>query len=129
MRAGTAEHREQPGRELSCHETADALQSRFAWKHGLFSSLLVRTLSLLLDPLEYGTYRGRALDGEPHKSCLVVNTPLTVFFIPEGRWQRLFLAARLRATGPINIIQDPAADVRPTEYADPGRRLGSLRLE
>lgn len=129
MRAGTAEHREQPGRELSCHETADALKSRFAWKHGLFSSLLVKTLSLLLDPLEYGTYRGRALDGEPHRSCPVVNTPLTVFFIPEGRWQRLFLAARLRATGPINIIQDPAADVRPTEYADQGRRLGSLRLE
>ncbi|MBU1671299.1 MAG: 1-acyl-sn-glycerol-3-phosphate acyltransferase [Actinobacteria bacterium] len=129
MSAGATWQQETAGPELSYRETADALRDRFEWKHGPASSLLVKALSLVLEPLETGTYRGRALAGEPHRSYPAVNTPLTVFFIPEGRWQRLFLAARLRATGPINIIQDPAADVKPSVYAEQGRKLGSLRME
>lgn len=129
MSAGAAWQQELAGGNLSYRETADALRDRFAWKHGVPSSLLVRLLYLILVPLESGTYRGRALAGSPHHSYPVVNTPLAVFFVPEGRWQRVFLAARLRATGPINIIQDPAADVKPTAFADQGRKLGSLRLE
>jgi glycerol-3-phosphate O-acyltransferase len=128
MRAGGAWQREEP-RELSGHETAGALQERFAWKHGFFSSLLIRALSLLLVPLAQGTYRGRLLAGEPHLPYPARNTPLTVFFIPEGRWQRFFLAARLRVTGSINIIQDSAADVKPATYGVQGGKLGSLRLE
>lgn len=122
-------HQEKAGRELSSRETAEALSDRFAWKHGLISSLLVRALSVVLVPLERGTYRGRALAGEPHRSRPVANTPLTVFVIPEGRRERFFLAARLRVTGPVNVIQDPAADASTTVYGDQGRRWGSLSME
>lgn len=129
MKAGTVSHKEPSGRLLPYQETADALQDRFAWKRGLLSSLIVKFLSFILDPLESGTYRGRILAGEPHRPCPVVNTPLTVFVIPEGRLQRLFLAARLRVTGPINIIQDPAADVKPTFRGDHAWTWGSFSME
>ncbi len=89
------------------------MQRLFAWKQGLFSSLLVKAFSWVLHPLEQGTYRGRALAGEPHRSSRVIASPLTVFVIPEGRRHKLFLAARLRVRSPINIIHDPAADAKP----------------
>ncbi len=115
--------------ELDRDETAEALRGRFGWKHGPFSSLLIRLLSLVLEPLETGTYRGRPMKGDPHKSYPVRNTPLTVFVMPDVRRLRLFLAARLRDTGPLNIIRDPFAEVKPGAAGGQGRKFGSLRLE
>jgi glycerol-3-phosphate O-acyltransferase len=129
MKAGAAWHQEPPTNELSYQKTAEALHKRFAWTQTLSTSLLVRALSLVLDPLESGTYRGRALEGEPHRSCEAVNTPLTVFVIPEGRLQKVLLAARLRVKGPINIIQDPVADVKPAAQTEKVRSWGSFRME
>ena len=80
----------------------------FAWKPGLLTSVLVRGLSGFMQPLEQGTYGGRSLSGEPHRSSWVIASPLSVFVLPEtGLRHKVFIAARLRSTGPINIIEDP----------------------
>jgi glycerol-3-phosphate O-acyltransferase len=129
MSAGTAGRKQAADRKLTHRETADALHRQFGWKPGLFSRLEVKALSLWMLPLERGTYRGRSLPGEPHLSRPVANTPLTVFVIPEGRRQRVFLGARLRAGSPLNVIQDPAADPKTTPYRYQDRNWGSLRME
>jgi 1-acyl-sn-glycerol-3-phosphate acyltransferase len=93
---------------LDYRQTTDIVQGFFAWKPGPLSSVVVRALSTVMRPLEQGSYGGRTLSGEPHRAIWVIASPLTVFVLPEaGRRQKLFLAARLRSTGPISIIQDP----------------------
>ena len=93
---------------LDYGQTTDIVQGFFAWKPGPVSSVVVRALSTVMRPLEQGSYGGRTLSGEPHRASWVSASPLTVFVLPEaGRRQKLFIAARLRNTGPINIIQDP----------------------
>lgn len=129
MRRDEAWQLEERSMVLPRSETAEALADRFGWKPGIFASLLVKALSVVLAPLDRGTYRGRPLSGDPHLPCPTVNTPFTVFIIPDGRWQRFFLAARLRSKGFLNIIQDSSTEVRPATYGVQGRRLGSLRLE
>ena len=94
--------------DLDYRETANVVEGFFAWKPGPAGSILVRALSGLMRPLEQGTYGGRSLAGEPHRSSWVIASPLNVFVLPEGGYpSKLFLAARLRSTGPVNIIQDP----------------------
>ncbi len=108
MKAGAIEPAARTEEKLDYRETTDIVQSFFAWKPAPVSALLVRLFSRLMRPLEQGTYRGRALGGEPHRPSWVIASPLTVFVLPEtGRRHKLFLAARLRSTGPVNIIQDP----------------------
>ena len=94
--------------KLDYKESANVVQGFFAWKPGPLSAVLVKGLSRVMKPLEQGTYGGRSLSGEPHRSSWVIASPLTVFVLPEaGRRHKVFLAARLRSTGNINIIQDP----------------------
>ena len=93
---------------LDYRQITDIVQRFFAWEPGPVSSVVVRALSTVMRPLEQGSYGGRTLSGEPHRASWVSASPLTVFVLPEaGRRQKLFIAARLRNTGPINIIQDP----------------------
>ena len=100
--------------KLDYSEAADIVQGFFAWKPDPVSAVLVRALSRFMRPLEHGSYGGRSLTGEPHRSAWVIASPLTVFVLPEsGRRQKLFLAARLRSTGPINIILDPPGEGKP----------------
>ncbi len=97
-------------RKLDYRETADAIHGFFAWKPYPVNAAVVRALSRFMHPLEQGAYGGRSLSGEPHRAAWVIASPLTVFVLPEaGRRHKLFLAARLRSTGPVNIIQDPPA--------------------
>jgi glycerol-3-phosphate O-acyltransferase len=95
-------------RKLDYGATSDLVGGFFAWKPGRLSSVMVKALSWVMHPLEQGSYGGRPLSGEPHRASWVIASPLAVFVLPEeGYRQKLFLAARLRNTGPINIIQDP----------------------
>jgi glycerol-3-phosphate O-acyltransferase len=108
-------------------ETSDIVQGFFAWRPGPASSALVRVLSKVMSPLEHGTYRGRALSGEPHRASWVIASPLTVFVLPEARYRhKLFLASRLRSTNPINMIKDPpegSKAKRRFRISGTGRRL------
>ncbi len=95
-------------RGLDYRETSDIVQGFFAWKPDPLGALAVKALSLIMRPLEQGTYRGRALSGEPHRSSWVIASPLAVFVLPEAGYRhKLYLAARLRNTGPVNVIEDP----------------------
>jgi glycerol-3-phosphate O-acyltransferase len=108
LKASTLETSTAAGQKLDYHETSDIVQGFFAWRPDPASSALVRVLSKVMRPLEHGSYGGRTLSGEPQRASWVIASPLTVFVLPEGgRRHKLFLAARLRSTGPINIIQDP----------------------
>ncbi len=110
------------GRKLDYRQTAEMTASLFAWKPGPVSALFVRALSRVTRPLEQGSYTGRSLAGEPHRAAWVIASPLTVFVLAEpGRRRKLYLAARLRSTGAINIIQE-APDGRPGR---PRRRRAS----
>lgn len=103
--AGVAEER-----GLDYQETAEIVHGVFSWKPGLLGGIVVRALSGVTRPLAQGSYGGRSLTGEPHRASWVIASPLTVFVLPEkGRRHRLFLAARLRSAGPINIIHGPPA--------------------
>jgi 1-acyl-sn-glycerol-3-phosphate acyltransferase len=94
--------------KLDYRETVGIAQGFFAWQPDPLGAVLVRILSGIMRPLEQGTYTGRPLSGEPHRSSWVIASPLAVFVMPEAGYRhRLFLAARLRSTGPINIIEDP----------------------
>ncbi len=121
MTTGAARHLEDERPRLDREKTARALSELFAWRQNRFSCLLVRVLSRFLYPLEEGTYVGRVLPGHPHRSSRIETTPMTVFIVPEGRRQKLYLAARLRMRGPINLIQDPGADAKMTSFREPGR--------
>jgi glycerol-3-phosphate O-acyltransferase len=115
---------------LDYRETANIVQGFFAWKPGPVGSLVVTALSKFMRPLEQGTYGGRSLSGEPHRSSWVIASPLTVFVLPErGRRHRLVLAARLRSTGPVNIIEDPPGERKASAKAgrEPKKRSGKLR--
>ncbi|HEY5532989.1 MAG TPA: 1-acyl-sn-glycerol-3-phosphate acyltransferase, partial [Candidatus Anoxymicrobiaceae bacterium] len=110
MKGTALEPVQKTDRKLDYRETADAIHGFFAWKPYPVSAAVVRALSRFMHPLEQGAYGGRSLSGEPHKAAWVIASPLTVFVLPEaGRRHKLFLAARLRSTGPVNIIQDPPA--------------------
>ena len=102
---------------LGYHETVEKLHQSFAWKPAAPAALLVKALSKVMRPLEHGTYGGRTLAGGPHRSSWVIASPLSVFVLPEkGYRHRVFLAARLRNTGPINIIEEAPGT------ASPGRK-------
>jgi len=100
-------------RRLDHKETAEVVSALFSWRPDPVTGVLVKALSRIMRPLEQGTYGGRSLSGEPHRASWVITSPLAVFLLPEaGRRHRLFLAARLRNTGAINIIQDPPEGVK-----------------
>lgn len=108
MKAQVLEEGARTTQKLDYLETVNIVHGFFAWKPGFLTSVLVRGLSGFMRPLEQGTYGGRSLSGEPHRSSWVIASPLTVFVLPEtGLRHKAFLAARLRSTGPINIIEDP----------------------
>ena len=111
---------------LDYRETAGMVQGVFSWKPGILSSLVVSALSRFTRPLVHGSYRGRPLSGEPHKASWVIASPLTVFVLPEkGRRHRLILAARLRTTGPINMIHLAPVGGRSTAFARGAREIRS----
>jgi glycerol-3-phosphate O-acyltransferase len=113
-------------RGLDYQETSGMVQGVFSWTPGLLSSILVSVLSRFTRPLAHGSYLGRPLSGEPHRASWVIASPLTVFVLPEkGRRHRLVLAARLRTTGPINMIRRPPAGGRNIAFA---RRAREIRL-
>ncbi|MBK5093262.1 MAG: hypothetical protein JJE48_07080, partial [Actinobacteria bacterium] len=100
-------------RRLDFKETAEVVRALFSWKPGPITGVLVRALSGIMRPLEQGSYGGPSLSGEPHRASWVIASPLAVFVLPEaGHRHKLFLAARLRNTGHINIIQDPPEGVK-----------------
>ena len=100
-------------RRLDFKETAEVVRALFSWKPGPITGVLVRALSGIMRPLEQGSYGGPSLSGEPHRASWVIASPLAVFVLPEaGHRHKLFLAARLRNTGAINIIQDPPEGVK-----------------
>ncbi len=108
MRSKVVDQERETRDKLDYQETSNILEGFFAWKPGPVSSVVVKALSAFMRPLEQGTYGGRALSGEPHRSSWVIASPLTVFVLPEVKYRnKVFLAARLRSTGPINIIEDP----------------------
>ena len=99
---------------LDHKETAEVVSALFSWRPDPVTGVLVKALSRIMQPLEQGSYGGRSLSGEPHRASWVITSPLAVFLLPEaGRRHRLFLAARLRNTGAINIIQDPPEGAKP----------------
>ena len=98
---------------LDYRETAEVVRALFSWRPDPVTGVVVKVLSRIMRPLEQGSYGGRSLSGEPHRASWVIASPLAVFVLPEsGHRHKLFLAARLRSTGPINIIQDPPEGVR-----------------
>ena len=130
MKADADEQTVKTERKLDYRETGDIVQGFFTWKPDPVSAVLVRLLSRVMRPLEQGSYAGRTLSGEPHRASWVIASPLTVFVLPEaGRRHKLFLAARLRSTGSINIIQDPPVSekTRSTGKASRARRRRKLR--
>lgn len=95
-------------RRFDYRDTTEVLRGFFGRGPGPAGALLVGALSKFMRPLEQGTYAGRRLTGEPHRSAWVIASPLTVFVLPEaGRLRILFLRARLRSTGPVNVIVNP----------------------
>ena len=105
---------------LDYRETAEVVRALFSWRPDPVTGVVVKVLSRIMRPLEQGSYRGRSLSGEPHRASWVIASPLAVFVLPEsGHRHKLVLAARLRSTGPINIIQDPPEGVR----TRPARRV------
>ena len=105
---------------LDYRETAEVVRALFSWRPDPVTGVVVKVLSRIMRPLEQGSYGGRSLSGEPHRASWVIASPLAVFVLPEsGHRHKLFLAARLRSTGPINIIQDPPEGVR----TRPARRV------
>jgi len=101
------------GRGLDYRETSEVVNGFFAWKPGPLSSVLIKTLSAVMRPLEQGSYGGKVLSGEPHRASWVIASPLTVFVLPEASYLRkVALAARLRSTGPVNIIAEEQAGLR-----------------
>ncbi len=101
------------GRGLDYRETSEVVNGFFAWKPGPLSSVLIKTLSAVMRPLEQGSYGGKVLSGEPHRASWVIASPLTVFVLPEASYLRkVALAARLRSTGPVNIIAEEQAGSR-----------------
>jgi len=108
LKAPVLEPSTRTGQKLDYRETVNIVQGFFAWKPGPVSSVLVRGFSRFMRPLEQGTYSGRSLSGEPHRSSWVTASPLNVFVLPEAGFRhKVFIAARLRSTDPINIIEDP----------------------
>ena len=131
MKADADEQTTKTERKLDYRETGDLVQGFFAWKPDPLSAVLVRSLSRLMRPLEQGSYAGRTLSGDPHRASWVIASPLTVFVLPEaGRRHKLFLAARLRSTGHINIIQDPPVGekTRAAGKATQAKRRRKIRL-
>ena len=91
---------------LDFSQAAGVVSTAFAWKPGPVARALVAALSRVMKPLEQGSYEGRALSGEPHRASWVIASPLNVFVVPRsGYWRRVVLAARLRHTGRINVVE------------------------
>jgi glycerol-3-phosphate O-acyltransferase len=117
-------------RKMDYHETSDVVRDFFAWKPNPISSVLVRALSAFMRPLEQGSYEGKSLDGEPHRASWVIASPLTVFVLPEaGYWRRVALAARLRNTGPVNIIAEEQTGPRDRGASKDSGSKGGKRKE
>jgi glycerol-3-phosphate O-acyltransferase len=117
-------------RKMDFRETSEMVGDFFAWKPNPLSSVLVRALSAFMRPLEQGSYEGKALDGEPHRASWVIASPLTVFVLPEaGYWRRVALAARLRNTGPVNIIAEKRAGSKERGARGGSKERGKGRSE
>jgi 1-acyl-sn-glycerol-3-phosphate acyltransferase len=109
---------------LDFPETVEVVRSTFAWRPGAPARILIKALSRFMRPLEQGSYEGRAIDGEPHRSSWVIASPLNVFVLPRtGYWRKIVLAARLRHTGEINVLELPAGS------GSNGNGPGAGRLE
>ncbi|MFH1151055.1 MAG: 1-acyl-sn-glycerol-3-phosphate acyltransferase [Actinomycetota bacterium] len=107
----TALKREAVRTGLDYHETARAVEAFCAWKPLPHTRLLIKTLCRVVRPLEQGSYEGRMLAGEPHRSSWVIAGPLTVFVVPRASYRRrVYLAARLRHAGGINMVEVPRSE-------------------
>ncbi len=116
-------------RKLDYRQTTDIVQGFFAWKPNRVKAQIIKALFVFMRPLEHGTYSGPVLSGDPQRAAWVIASPLTVFVLPEaGLRQKMYLAARLRNTGPINIIHDAPAETKPkpasSKKSKRGKRAG-----
>ena len=107
---------------LDFRETVEIVSSSCAWKPDPVARTLIKVLSGFMSPLEQGSYEGRRITGEPHRASWVIASPLNVFVVLRAAyWRKIVLAARLRHTGKINVVE-----VGPETVKAPGK---ASRLE